>query len=808
MSEVNAKKSRSEIMTTVVNVLKIILTVIAAILLVILFTGIICFGAFGLYVRSELAPLADIDIGTINMNYTSTVTYLTDNGERVELTALHGSENRVWVNYEEIPRYMIDAIIAIEDERFESHKGVDWKRTLGAAVNLIMPFSGNFGGSTITQQLVKNLTGDDDVTVQRKVLEILRAVNLEKKLSKEQIIEMYLNTINLSQGCYGVRSAADVYFGKEVSELTLAECACLAGITNSPTYYDPFQNRENNKDRQELILLQMYRQGKISREEYTSAVLEPLVFNTDREEESVTADTNSYFVDYLISQVTNDLMEQYGYSGTLAYQMLYSGGLTIEATIDPEVQAAIEKVYTDRNNFPTMKGTTQPESAMVIMSPDGRLLGLVGGIGEKYGELVLNRALSKQQPGSVIKPVSVFAPAIEYGLMTPYTVLDDSPTKLITDYGALIEPDSAAITGINANVWPVNSNRIYRGLTTVSKAVAYSLNTIAVRALDMLSLETSFDFATENFGLSLNRNLTVNNQTYTDLGYSQLALGGLSQGVSLLEMTAAYVPFINDGVYVEPTAYTRVLDSNGKVILSKEGNYHLAISTETAYYMRSMLRETVTGGTATAAQIPNIATAGKTGTTSNDFDRWFIGFTPYYVGGVWFGFDNDREMSALSTNPSVEIWSKVMNILHQGLPSADFAEPAGLVTAAYCLDSGALPTSLCRSDERGSRVAYGKFFAGDVPTSACKLHTAVSICTESGRLAGSYCPASTVEPAVRLDLYRYFFVPSVAVSDEKYTVHLPGRLSDYILSMYYPAVSAEGASIEGGCHVHTASGTR
>lgn len=802
MIDLRSEKAKKIIFTTERTAM-VLLKVIAALLLVIMFTGIICFGAFGLYVRSELAPKADIDIGTINMNYTSTICYLDASGSYTELTSLHGSENRVWVNYDEIPKYLINAIIAIEDERFESHKGVDWKRTFGAALNLVLPFSGNFGGSTITQQLVKNLTQEDEVTVQRKVLEILRALNIERKLSKEQIIEMYLNTINLSQGCYGVRAAANVYFGKEVSELDLAECACLAGITNSPTYYDPFQNRRNNKERQELILKKLLDLGKISREEYSSAVSETLQFNMDQDDASEDTSADSYFVDYLIGEIISDLMDQYGYSRAIAYKMLYSGGLTIEATIDPAVQDAIEKVYADRSNFPTMKGTTQPESAMVIMSPDGRLLGLVGGIGEKYGSLVLNRAVSKRSPGSAIKPISVYAPALEYGLITPYTVLDDTPSKLITKAGALIEAESAALTGMDVSVWPANSNRTYRGLTTVSKAVAYSLNTIAVRVLDMLSLDTSFDFATNNFGLSLNRDTVINNQRYTDIGYSQLALGGLSQGVSLLEMTAAYVPFVNEGVYVEPTAYTRVLDSDGNVILSNVGDYHVAISTETAYYMRTMLEETVKSGTATAAQVPNIATAGKTGTTSNDYDRWFVGFTPYYVGGVWFGFDSNREMGSLSFNPSVEIWNKVMTALHAGKPSTAFEEPSGLVTSAYCLDSGNLPTSICERDERGSRVAYGKFFPGDAPTSSCRLHTTATVCTASGRLAGAYCPADTKQTAVRLDLYRYFFTPAVVVGDERYTVHRPGTLSDAILAMYYPAISKEGASIEGTCNVHT-----
>ena len=261
------------------------------------------------------------------MNLTSVIYYKdSETGQQVELTRLYGSENRVWVNYSEIPQDLIDAVIAIEDERFESHKGFDWKRTLAAAVNVVMPFSGNFGGSTITQQLVKNLTEENEITIQRKVLEILRALNLERKLTKEQIMEMYLNTINLSQGCYGVSSAAYVYFGKEVKDLTLAECACLAGITNSPTYYDPFQNRDNNKGRQELILAKMLQLGKITKEEYRQALNEKLNFrNPSEEQEEKSSNVQSYFIDFLITEIISELQAKYGYSETIAYKMLYAG---------------------------------------------------------------------------------------------------------------------------------------------------------------------------------------------------------------------------------------------------------------------------------------------------------------------------------------------------------------------------------------------------------------------------------------------------------------------------------------------------
>ncbi|MBE6954104.1 MAG: hypothetical protein E7452_11215 [Ruminococcaceae bacterium] len=797
-------KYTAKVLAVIGKTLGVIGKVVGSILLVLVFTGVICVGAFGFYVKEYMVPKAELDVGNISMNYSSII-YATDaeTGERTELTRLYGSENRIWVNYDQIPQDLVDAFIAIEDERFESHKGVDWRRTFGAVINLIQPFSSNFGGSTITQQLVKNITEETDVTIQRKVLEILRALNLERQLTKDQIMEMYLNTINLSQGCYGVSSAAYVYFGKEVSDLSLAECAVIAGITNSPTYYDPFQNPDNNKKRQELILEKMHELGRITDEEYESAVAEEIVFRDYSEETTDTSNVRSYFEDLLVTELVAELREVYGYSSTIAYKLLYAGGLSIEATIDPKVQAAIEKVYENRDNFPAVKGTTQPESAMVIFSPDGKLLGLVGGIGEKYGNLVLNRVTSRRAPGSSIKPLSVFAPAIEYGLITPYSVLDDSPSKIIGTNGALVEAESAILLGsYGLSPWPANQNRIYSGRTTINSALAQSLNTIAVRTVDLMSLETAFDFATENFGLSLMRQDTVDGVAYNDLTYSALALGGTSRGVSLLELTAAYVPFVNDGIYVEPTTYLRVLDADGNVLLDHTANESVAVSESTAYYMRSMLEYAVTNGTGGGAALDGIAVGGKTGTTSNDFDRWFVGFSPYYVGGVWFGFDQQKEISGLATNPSVDTWREVMEILHADKADAAFETPSNLQDYAYCLDSGGIPTDACRTDQRGSRVAYGKFLPEDAPKSLCTMHTTVHICTESGRMSRVFCPQESLETVSLLNLYRYFAIPNVVVRDEQYTVHFEGLLSDRILSYYYPAVAPEGNALEGQCTIH------
>ncbi|MBR6772540.1 MAG: transglycosylase domain-containing protein [Clostridia bacterium] len=783
--------------------------ILVSILFVILFTGVICVGVFGIYVKNYLQPDASIDIASISMNYTSVV-YYTDpeTGEQVELERLYGAENRVWANYDVIPKHLKNAFIAIEDERFMSHKGVDWKRTVAATVNLVLPYSSGFGGSTITQQLVKNITGDDEVTVQRKVLEILRALDLERKLSKEEILEMYLNTINLSQGCYGVSSASYVYFGKNVSELSLAECACIAGITNSPTYYDPFQNPDNNKERQELILGKMLELGSISREEYEQAMSEPLRFrNPDEDDESDSSGVQSYFTDLLINELIEDFKNELGYSSTMAYKLLYAGGLEIEATVDPKVQSALEEVYENRENFPRVKGTTQLESAMVIMSSDGYLRGIVGGIGQKSGNLVLNRALAERQPGSAIKPLSVYAPALEYGLITPNSVVDDSPSKYIATNGALVEGESVILLNDSTiTTWPSNSDNKYRGLMTVTEAMERSTNTVPVRILDMMTLDTAFDFASERFGLSLIRDEIRNEVFCTDLTYSALALGGLSYGVSLLEMTAAYVPFVNDGVYSEATTYTRVFDADGNLLLDNTDRDSIAISAETAYYTTQMLTSAVENGTGAAAAIDGIAVGGKTGTTSSDYDRWFMGVTPYYVGGVWVGFDRNKTIG-LDYNPAVTIWHDVMEKLHEDLPDADFEARSDLVTCSYCLDSGGIPTESCKNDPRGSRIATGEFFETDAPTTLCTAHIDVKLCPDTGKICTDFCNRSEADIAVRLNLYRYFAVPNVSIEDEGYCVHFDGVLSDRILTYYFPATAPEGRAMEGACYLHLAPTT-
>ncbi|MBQ8003856.1 MAG: transglycosylase domain-containing protein, partial [Oscillospiraceae bacterium] len=428
----------------------------------------------------------DIEVEAMKLNYSSIVYYIDENGNEQEFERLYDSQNRTWVNLEDMPTYLKDAAIAIEDHRFEKHHGVDWTRTLSASMNMFFKFRSDYGASTITQQLVKNLTGDNQDSVKRKLQEIMRALYLERHYDKDTIIEMYLNTIYLGEGCYGVGTAAQAYYGKDVSELTLAECAAMVGITNLPTYYNPYINPENNKTRRVNILNRMQELKMISGEECEKAKNEEIIFNTEKRNET-SANVQSYFVDQIIEDLLDDLVEECGYSENVALRTIYSGGLKIYATVDPKIQAAMDNVFEDKNKFPSYSGKTQPECAMILLDPEnGDVLGMRGGRGKKTGARILNRATqSKRPPGSSIKPIAVYAPAIEYGLITPFSVEDDAPIRLL-----------------NGSAYPKNETRTYSGRTTINEAVKQSINTVSMRTLEKLSVDRSFNFLTANLGVT------------------------------------------------------------------------------------------------------------------------------------------------------------------------------------------------------------------------------------------------------------------------------------------------------------------
>jgi|LSQX01.1.fsa_nt_gb penicillin-binding protein 1A len=752
-----------------------ILKIVGTLLLICMTTGAMlgCIGA--IYIDKYINTSLDIDPSDFQLDLTSFVYYRDkETGEYEVLQQLHASENRVWVSYEEIPDHLVDALVAIEDHRFWLHHGVDWWRTAGAFFNMFLGMRDNFGGSTITQQLIKNLTEEDEVTVRRKVTEIFRALELEREYSKEDILEWYLNLVYFSQGCYGVQSAARTYFGKDVSELTLAESASIVGITNLPTKYDPYLNRENNKKRQEVILKRMYEEELISEAEMKRAMDEKLVFRRDAIRDSSSGQSSkyqSYFVDQVIEDVLTDLMVQKGVSYTVAKQLLYRGGYHIYTTIDMDIQAIIDEVYTNPEYWPELKNTDgeDPQSAiMVIDHETGDIVGMYGGLGEKTENRSFNRAtMTQRQPGSTIKPISVYAPAVESGLVTPYTIYTDMPATVMGD-----------------SYWPKNYDTHsvgFRGQVTIMEAVQRSINTIPVQLVMQMTPERCFEFAKYKMGLtSLVEKLTIGDREHTDMDVAPMALGGLTRGVTIREMTEAFSVFPNRGIFNKSRTYTKVLDSDGQMVLENTLAGTPVIKEKTAFYMNQMLQYVVTNGTGINARLPNMPSGGKTGTTDDDFDRWYAGYTPYYTCIVWYGFDVNKTIVPVSgTSPAVPLWKAVMEKVHENLEPVEFFQPSGtVVKASYCRDSGLVPTDACRNDIRGSRVSTGTFLAEDVPTGACHVHRYVTIDSESKQLATPYCPVENLTRVSLMALDRRFPISGITLNDERFTIPLDSEASD------------------------------
>lgn len=601
----------------------------------------------------------DLDYYKSTQSQTSILYAYNKDGKPVEQTRLHGEENRIWIDYDEMPEDLIWAFVCLEDKRFFEHEGVDWKRTI--AVMVKRDYSGQ-GGSTITQQLIKNLTQKNEVTFIRKFNEILRALNLENYYSKTEILEAYLNEVYLGCGCYGVRTAAERYFGKEVKDLTLVECATLAAITKAPYTQNPVYSYEKNREREQYCLECMWKEGKISEKRYNKALKKKVTIlknNTVTSTGAADSHILSWYEEYVIDEVIAELQAEYGYEYNEASRMVYYGGLNIYSAVDLDVQAKLEKIYLNREGFPYSirdKEGRLPQSAMTIMDYQGRIIALVGGTGEKTTNRAYNRATdkrAKRQPGSSIKPLGVYAPAMDLGLI--------SPTSPILE---------KAIT-VNGKLWPRNFNGDHGSgnYISVQEALVRSLNTVPVRILsEMLGVNSSFEYANDHFHLNLSNN---------DKDLSPLAVGGTNTGVTTLEMAAAFATFGNGGKYYKPYSFYKVTDRNGEVLLehSKE-EPEQAIKLSTSNSMRSMLTKAVTqsNGTGYGSQISRFQTFAKTGTTSDNCDKWYCGGTPHYVTAVWYGFDYRADMRTGASNPAKTVFRYVFQQLHTNLPQKTFTD--------------------------------------------------------------------------------------------------------------------------------------
>ena len=696
--------------------LKLFIKIIVAIfvLLIIIGSGIIA----GILLSDDWSiTKEDLTLSQIN-----TTIYDKDG---VEIASVSGDEKRRVVHLDDMPKCLKDAFISIEDETFEKHHGINLKRTIGATVMYILN-RGNraaYGGSTITQQLIKNLKNDKDSSgiegIKRKIREISRAYQVEKILSKDQILELYLNLIFMGGDVYGVELGSQYYFAKSCTELDLAESAFLAGINNAPNSYNPYGETDNTdliKRRTKIVLNKMKELGKINEEEYTSAV--------QKVEEGFTFTkgslTSGNAMSYLARGALNQVIEQYAEEKDLTWQYaktkIESGGFKIYTTQDSTIQGIMEVVY--KNNDYIVSGREKDsqgnlknnhvQSAMVIIDhTTGKVVGCMGGMGDDVDSFGLNRATSARQPGSAIKPIASIAPALEAGIITASTVYNETST-----YFGNYHPTSSGL-----------------GLITVRKAIEVSANTTEVKIMSELGPRNSIAFLRKMGVTSL-----VTAAENPDLNDESLpmVLGGLTYGISPLEMAGAYACIANNGVYITPTFYTRVEDNKGEVVLEPEQQKNRVMSEGNSFILKSILTGPVGGGgTAPYCKIDNQSTGGKTGTTTSNKDRWFCGFTSYYTAATWYGYDQP-EATHSSTNPAARIWASIMKKIHTELPSASFEKPSNIVSVRVCKDSGKTATDECKN----TYVEY--FVRGTVPDK-CEGHKVLTICTDTGKIANEYC---------------------------------------------------------------------
>ncbi len=664
----------------------------------------------------------DLDFEGIAYNFSSILYADDENGNSTEVAFLHDDGNREWIDSDKIPEIAKEAAIAIEDERFLKHGGVDLKRTTGAifgwVASKITGKDPSYGGSTITQQVMKNITNERDKTATRKIKEMMRAVALEKRFTKDEILTTYLNISYFGNQCYGIEAAAKMYFSKKAIDLTLPEAAMIVGITQAPTRFDPFRNPENCTNKRNTVLKKMYELEKISKEEYEAAVNSPLGVNETRS--SLHSSIYNYFVDQVINDVIDDLQEQKGYSQAFASSQVFGGGLKIYTTMDPSIQSAMESVYENTANFPGASNGVQ--SAMVVIDPKtGGIKGIVGGVGKKTESRGLNRATqSKRQAGSSVKPLSVYAPSLESGKITAATIITDEP--------------------ITIGTWsPKNSYSGFKGDMSVRKAIEISANIPSVKTLQTLGIDKSYDFMTKKLGFT--------SLTNDDKNLSALGLGGMSKGVSPKEMAAAYAMFANDGVYITPHTYTKVLDNSGKVLLETKPEKIRALSEANAYIMTSFLKDVVNGsaGTGRNARLSKVTAYGKTGTSNDSKDKWFCGFTTEYAGAVWYGYDAEKSVG--STNIATQVWKKVMEKVHEGMGASSFEKPDSVTAVSVCQLTGKLSSSGC------SRGKTEYFARGTLPTKYCdNKHSGVVGATgeespsPSPEVSGSPEPGENGEP--------------------------------------------------------------
>ena len=756
---------------------RIVVRLFKALLICIILAAVVGVAGGGLFIKKIIDDTPHVSASDVKPKGFTTFVYADDGSTEIERFVSSGS-NRVYKSIDEIPKDLQHAFVAIEDERFYKHNGIDLQGIARAAVVGIAR-GGNFteGASTLTQQLIKNNVFPNFTKektfydkFQRKIQEQYLALQIEKKMDKSEIIESYLNTINLGQNCLGVQAASQRYFGKDVSDLTLSECAVIAGITQSPSTYDPITHPDNNKVRRNKVLKNMLEQGYISQKQYDEALADDVYARIQTTNTASQADnTYSYFVDALAQQVIQDLKDQLGYTDTQAYNAVYSGGLSIYSTQNQTMQQICDEEANDDSNYPGLKEygldyaltvtradgstenygsnniknyvketygkdqgllyssedaaramveewkatiaregdtyderitiTPQPQSSITIMDQKtGQIKAMVGGRGEKASSLGLNRAYqgSKRQPGSTFKILAAYAPALDSCDKTLATTIDDEPYTLKN--GQVLR----------------NANKQYGGTTTLREGIKRSINVVAVKLSDEITQELGYEYC-QKFGIStLVKNKTINGKVFDDSSAQTLALGGITEGVYNYEMCAAYATIANGGEYNKPTLYSKVVDHDGNVLLDGTGESHTVIKDSTAYLLTNAMEDVVNSGTGTACQLPTMPVAGKTGTTTYNKDLWFCGFTPYYTCAVWGGYDDNKECD-YDTSFRFRLWKGIMSRIHENLEEKDFKVPSSVERKSICTITGKLAGSGCPS--------ITEYFAKDtLPAETCSGH--------------------------------------------------------------------------------------
>ena len=746
--------------------------------LIALCIGVTCLGIGSFRGVIDNAP----DVNDIDIMPLGYATFLYDDqGNQIRKLAAPNS-NRLPVTLDQIPEDLQHAVVAIEDERFYEHNGIDVKGILRAGVKAITTGDFSEGASTITQQLLKNNVFTNWTSEStwlekftRKFQEQYLAVQVEKKTDKNTILENYLNTINLGAGAYGVQAAARQYFDKDVWDLNLSECATLAGITQNPTRFNPIVNPENNQKRRKEVLQHMLDQNYITKKQYKAALADDIYSRIQAAQEKNSSTENTvytYFEDELTDQIINDLMNIKGYTKTQATNLLYSGGLKVYTTQDSNIQTILDEEYADPSNYPDEvqyeldyaltvtdpdgnqvnyskemlqlyfqnedpsfdllfdspeEGQTyvdrykenilangskvvaervnfapQPQSSMsVIDQQTGYVKALIGGRGEKTASLTLNRATdTTRQPGSTFKIVSTYAPALNEKGMSLATTFEDEPYEY---------PDGSPVN---------NATRSYNGTTTIRTAIQNSINVVAVKCLEQVTPELGLQYL-DNFGFTTLAHGTeadtdANGNVWSDANLAT-ALGGITRGVTNIELCASYAAIANGGTYIKPIYYTKILDHSGNVLIENTSAGRSVIKESTAYLLTSAMEDVVKKGTGTACQLDNMAVAGKTGTTEAYNDLWFVGYTPYYTCAVWFGYDNNEKLPDYARNFHKTLWKKVMTRIHEGLPEKDFTKPASVEKLSVCSETGLLPRAGCP-------VITEYFDVGTMPTEYCEEH--------------------------------------------------------------------------------------